>query len=85
MGGAGVAINWDGRDHSPWGYAASGTAAFGPWRAGGGVGKTASIRPFEIAIAGPATKIAVDPAEMVDFLLGWFFLDIMKDDYGWSS
>lgn len=84
VAGAGAGVAWDGRDHSPLIYAAFASAAFGPWRTGVGVGETMSIRPWEIGFGGTGGKIAVDLAEVVDFLAGWVFLDPLEDDYGWT-
>lgn len=42
-----------------------------------------SVDDCEIGLGFAGMKVAVDAAEIVDFALGWFFLDILKDDYGW--
>jgi hypothetical protein len=82
--GVGIGLTWDGRDHTPLTATALATAAFGPWRAGIGAGSAPRVGSFEIGWGGPAGKLVIDVAEIVDFILGWFFLDIIKDDYGWE-
>ena len=82
--GVGAGIQWDGRDHLPWNHAAAGTAAFGPWRTGFGAGRSARIGDWEIGLGFIAGKIVVDLAEILDFVLGWAYVDLLKDDYGWS-
>ena len=82
--GVGVGVGYDDRSHRPaWANAAT-TVAFGPWRAGAGAGSAPSLGDWEIGIATGANKFAVDLAEVLDFVLGWFFIDILEDDYGWS-
>jgi len=84
MAGGGAAIMWDGRDHVPGAANVSATAAFGPWRTGGGSGNAAHLGDFEIGWGGPVSKVVVDVAEIADFILGWFFVDFRRDDYGWE-
>lgn len=82
--GVGVGVGYDDRSHRPaWANAAV-TAAFGPWRGGAGAGSAPSLGDWEIGIASGANKFAVDLAEILDFVLGWFFIDLLEDDYGWS-
>lgn len=82
--GFGAGLVWDGRDHPPYTANAQVTTAFGPWRTGAGIGQVMHIGDFEIGWAGPAGKITVDVAEALDFVVGWFYLDLLEDDYGWS-
>lgn len=81
---AGAAVGWDDRSHSPLWASAGTTAAFGPWRTGTGAGWVPSIGDWEVGVSFGATKVAIDLAEIVDFAAGWFFFDILRDDYGWS-
>lgn len=83
IAGVGAGLQLDSRTHSPWVAAAEKSAAFGPWRTGDGRGHVASIDDWEIAIAGSGMKVGIDLAEIADFALGWFYIDILKDDYGW--
>ncbi len=91
LGGATAGWAWDGRDHDPNIHTAYWTAAFGPWRTGSGVGHGMPVQDWEIAYAGPfilgigTGKIAVDLSEILDFALGVFFIDILEDDYGWTT
>ncbi len=78
----GAGLQWDGRGHSPAVYDAQVTGALGPWRGGAGSGEVASIRDFEVGFGFGGTKLAIDLAEVADFALGWFFIDILEDDYG---
>ncbi|MEQ8767127.1 MAG: hypothetical protein RL885_24665 [Planctomycetota bacterium] len=82
--GVGAGVVWDGRDQMPVSYAAAATAAIGPFRTGAGSGEAPHIGDWEIGFASASGKFAIDPAEIVDFVLGWAYIDIMKDDYGWS-
>lgn len=82
--GVGIGVGYDDRSHQPAWANAGATAALGPWRGGGGAGNAPSLGTWEIGLATGANKFAVDLAEIVDFVLGWFFIDILKDDYGWS-
>ncbi|MFT5286648.1 MAG: hypothetical protein ACI8TQ_002818 [Planctomycetota bacterium] len=82
--GVGVGIGYDDRSHSPAWASASATAAFGPFRTGAGTGSAPSVGDWEIGVGLPGMKIAIDLAEIVDFVLGFLFIDILEDDYGWS-
>jgi hypothetical protein len=84
MVGAGIGVGWDDRFNHPVTAAAEATAAIGPWRGGFGVGNSPSIGDWEVGIAAPAAKIAIDLEEILDFVLGWFFIDFKRDDYGWE-
>ncbi len=82
--GAGAAVGLDDRSHEFFWVNTSATAALGPWRTGVGIGTAPSLGDWEVGVAGGATKFAIDLAEIVDFVLGWFFIDVRKDDYGWE-
>ena len=81
--GAGAGFQWDGRNTDPRIATAYVTAAAGPWRTASGTGRVAAVEPWEIAVGAGGQKFGIDLAEVADFLLGWFFLDIQGDDYGW--
>ena len=80
----GVGFGWDGRSHPPGWATASVTTAFGPWRGGAGAGYAPHIGDWEVGVGLGATKVAVDLSEVLDFVLGWFFIDILEDDYGYN-
>lgn len=82
--GVGVGLQWDDRAHSPGIANASATAALGPFRTGAGAGSAASIGQWEVGASAAGLKFAVDLEEVVDFVLGWFFVDFRRDDYGWE-
>ena len=82
--GTGIGWTWDGRADSGPSYTAGVTWAFGPWRGGVGTGRVANVGDWEVGIGGGAGgKFVIDLAETLDFVLGWFFIDILEDDYGW--
>ena len=80
----GVGFGWDGRAHPPGWATSSVTSAFGPWRAGFGAGYAPHIGDWEVGVGLGANKVAVDLSEILDFVLGWFFIDILEDDYGYN-
>ena len=82
--GVGVGVGWDDRSHMPAWASASATAAFGPWRSGVGAGGAPSIGDWEVGIGYSGLKFGVDLSEILDFVLGWFFIDILEDDYGYN-
>jgi hypothetical protein len=84
MAGVGAAGHWDNRSTLPAVYGAAVTAAFGPWRTGAGAGVAAPINDWEIAVAGAVMKFGIDLAELTDFILGWAYVDILRDDYGYG-
>ncbi len=81
----GVGVGWQGRFHDPAVYGVPYTAAFGPWRAGTGAGRALEIGAFEVGVDLTPIKVAIDFAEVADMILGWFFLDIVVDDWGWDD
>jgi len=83
--GAGVGVNWDNRFARPTYAWAGATWAFGPWRGGAGAGQVANVGAWEVGLGGVGGQVVVDLAEVADFILGWFFIDILKDDYGWAE
>lgn len=83
LGGAGVGVTWDNRFARPTFGWAGATWAFGPWRGGAGAGQVANVGAWEVGAGFAGGKVAVDLAEAADFILGWFFIDILEDDYGW--
>ncbi|MCB9899387.1 MAG: hypothetical protein H6825_15380 [Planctomycetes bacterium] len=82
--GTGIGWTWDGRADSDRFYTAGVTWAFGPWRGGVGTGRVSNVGDWEVGIGGGSGgKFVIDLAEVADFVLGWFFIDILEDDYGW--
>lgn len=82
--GVGFGVGYDDRSHNPAWASAAATAALGPWRTGAGGGSAPSVGDWEIAVGINALKFGVDLAEILDFVLGWFFIDILEDDYGYN-
>lgn len=80
----GVGVGWNGRDSSPEIYTASYTAAIGPARTGTGSGRVLPIKDWEVGVDLVPFKVAVDLSEVLDFVLGWFYVDIKQDDWGWD-
>ncbi len=82
-----VGLAWVGRRRTPLRAENNAYTAFGPWRAAAEEPQwplTAWAFEFEVGAGGASIMTAIDFAEIVDMLTGWFGLDLLKDDWGYD-